>query len=395
MKKVNPKSGLFKLALLSISLLLMIAPQISSVLPLMYSSFPSASRAAVETLSTIPNVGIVIGLILSPFFIKLIGTKLTVMVGLIIVLLMGTFPIYATNYTMILISRFLLGVGIGLFNSLAVSLLSKFYKGDELSTMLGFQNSMGSIGAAFFSFLVGILAVNGWHVTFSIYLAALPILFLFGIVVKLPKNQQFSNSDAHLGVKEENKINSSVIEIAIIMFFMYVFFMPMTFKLPQLAISQKIASVRQVAFISALVTLIGIPVGMGYGFLKKKLHDLILPIGLLLQVIGLLTIAYSINLPILTMAVLILGTGFGLSVPYIFNWLDEVAPKNSVNFATTITLIMVNIGCSVSPTIINWLGSTLGAGTPRSDMTTAAIGMAILLIYSLFHFFQLHKKNKS
>ena len=63
MKKVNPKSGLFKVALLSISLLLMIAPQISSVLPLMYSSFPGVSRAAVETLSTIPNIGIVIGLV--------------------------------------------------------------------------------------------------------------------------------------------------------------------------------------------------------------------------------------------------------------------------------------------------------------------------------------------
>ena len=78
MKKVNPKSGLFKVALLSISLLLMIAPQISSVLPLMYSSFPGVSRAAVETLSTIPNIGIVIGLIISPFLIKLIGDRKSV-----------------------------------------------------------------------------------------------------------------------------------------------------------------------------------------------------------------------------------------------------------------------------------------------------------------------------
>lgn len=392
MKKVNPKSGLFKVALLSISLLLMIAPQISSVLPLMYSSFPDVSRAAVETLSTIPNIGIVIGLVLSPFMIKLIGTKPTVITGLTIAFLAGTYPMYGTSYTLILISRFLLGAGIGLFNSLAVSLLSKFYEGDELSTMLGFQNSMGSVGAAIFSFCVGLLAVNGWHATFAIYLASLPILILFAWVIKLPGNQQNVETDNHLIAKEENKVIASVIEIAIVMFFMYVFFMPMSFKLPQLATSQNIANVSQIAFVSSVVTLIGIPVGMCYGFLKKKIKDSILPIGLFLQVVGLLAIAYSVNLPMLIAAVIVLGAGFGLSVPYIFNWLDEAAPKNSVNFATTITLILVNVGCAASPTIINWLGSTLGTGTPRSDMTMAGIGMAILFCYSIVHYFQIRKK---
>ena len=391
MKKFNPKSGLFKCALLSISLMLMIAPQISSVLPLMYSSFPQVSRAAVETLSTIPNIGIVVGLIISPFLIKLIGTKPTVITGLAIALLAGTYPMYAASYTPILISRFLLGAGIGLFNSLAVSLLSKFYQGNELSTMLGFQNSMGSVGAAVFSFCVGLLAVLGWHATFAIYLVALPVMLLFGFVVSLPNEKSNETGTENSPVKEENKINGSVVEISLIMFFMYVFFMPMTFKLPQLATTQKIANVSQIAFVSSVATLVGIPVGMCYGYLKKKLQDLILPIGLLLQVVGLLALAYASNLPVLVIAVIVLGTGFGLSVPYIFNWLDEAAPRNSVNFATTITLVLVNVGCAASPTIIDWLGSNLGNGSPRADMTMAGAGMIILFCYSLIHYFKVRK----
>lgn len=393
MKKTNSQSGLFKCALLSISLLLMIAPQISSVLPLMYSSFPGVSRAAVETLSTIPNIGIVVGLVLSPFLIKFIGTKPTVITGLLIALLAGTYPMYGASYTPILISRFLLGAGIGLFNSLAVSLLSKFYQGNELSTMLGFQNSMGSVGAAVFSFCVGCLAIYGWHATFAIYLVALPIMILFAAVVSLPHEVKNEAANSHAADKEENKINASVIEIAIIMFFMYVFFMPMTFKLPQLATTQKIANVSQVAFISSIATLVGIPVGMCYGFLKKKLQDLILPIGLFLQVAGLLAIAYAPNLVTLIIAVIVLGTGFGLSVPYIYNWLDETAPQNSVNFATTIILVLVNVGCAASPAIINWLGNTLGNGSPRADMTMAGIGMIILFCYSLVHYFKVRKQH--
>lgn len=256
---------------------------------------------------------------------------------------------------------------------------------------LAFKTRWGSVGAAVFSFCVGLLAVLGWHATFAIYLVSLPIILLFGLVVSLPDEKSSETNTGAPAAKEENKINGSVVEISLIMFFMYVFFMPMTFKLPQLATTQKIANVSQIAFVSSVATLVGIPVGMCYGYLKKKLQDLILPIGLLLQVVGLLALAYASNLPVLVIAVIVLGTGFGLSVPYIFNWLDETAPQNSVNFATTITLVLVNVGCAASPTIIDWLGSSLGNGSPRADMTMAGAGMAILFCYSLIHYFKVKK----
>ncbi len=53
----------------------------------MYHAFPG-----VEMLSTIPNIGIVSGLLISPFLIKLMGEKPTIITGLIITLLVGTFP---------------------------------------------------------------------------------------------------------------------------------------------------------------------------------------------------------------------------------------------------------------------------------------------------------------
>ncbi len=136
---------IFKVSLLSISIFLMMAPTISLALPLMYHAFPGIDKAGVETLSTIPNIGIVIGLLISPFLIKFVGEKITILTGLVVTLLAGTFPMYATAYVPILISRFLIGAGIGLFNSLAVSLIPQFYNNneDEMATMIGFQNIMG------------------------------------------------------------------------------------------------------------------------------------------------------------------------------------------------------------------------------------------------------------
>ena len=53
----------------------------------------------------------------------------------------------------------------------------------------------------------------------------------------------------------------------------------------------------------------------------------------------------------------ITGIGFGFAVPYMYNWLGWAAPQNSVNLATTLVLVMVNVGCFVSPTV---MGSSIG-----------------------------------
>ncbi len=72
MKTKRPQDRLiFMVSLLSVSLFLMIAPQISSALPLMYSAFPGVSAAGVQMLSTVPNFGIVLGLVVSPFLVQL------------------------------------------------------------------------------------------------------------------------------------------------------------------------------------------------------------------------------------------------------------------------------------------------------------------------------------
>lgn len=100
MQEKQPQDHLiFKISLLSISIFLMMAPAISPALPLMYNAFPGVDRGGVETLATIPNIGIVTGLLISPFLIRLVGEKATIITGLIVTLLAGTFPMYATAYT--------------------------------------------------------------------------------------------------------------------------------------------------------------------------------------------------------------------------------------------------------------------------------------------------------
>lgn len=392
MKEKNPQDHvIFKISLLSISIFLMMARAIAPALPLMYHAFPGIDKAGVEMLSTIPNIGIVIGLLISPFLIKLMGEKPTIITGLVITLLAGTFPMYATAYTPILISRFLIGAGIGLFNSLAVSLIPQFYSSNEekLATMVGYQNVMGSLGAALASFLISWLLTISWHAAFAIYFLVIPVLILFILFVPLPSSRQ-KKTDKARKTKEKQTINGKVILIAILMFFIFLFYMPMSFKIPALVVQEKLGTVSEVSALTGVLNLVGIPIGASFGFFFKKLHDKIFPLGFGLVAIGFFIIALASNFVMLSLGCLILGIGFGLGVPYMYNWLDWSAPANSVNLATTIVLVLVNVGCAISPMIINAVTSSAKMG-----LLISAIFFACFSIYAIIHYLRVHKKQSA
>ena len=380
---------IFKVSLLSISLFLMMAPQIASALPLMYHAFPGVDKAGVEMLSTVPNFGIMFGLLISPILVKYLGQKVTILIGLIGTLITGTFPMYCFAYTPILISRFLIGLSIGLFNSLAVSLIPQFYSDDEnkLAQMVGIQNVMGNVGAAIASFLVSYLVTISWHAAFAI-----PALILFTLFVKLPKPEHHKVVTKK---KTSQHVNGSVIKIAILMFLIFTFYMTITFKLPILIVQGKLGSTSQAALVAGFSTLIAIPIGACFGIVFKKIHDLIFPTSYLFVTLGFLGISLAQSMPILLGSIVLLSIGFGLGVPYMYNWLDWSAPVDSVNLATTVVLVLVNIGCFVSPTIIDGITNLCGSSSPRVAMLVSTVAFGLITVYAFIHYLSVHKKSKS
>lgn len=89
----------------------------------------------------------IIMIIASGFIARKIGDKATVTAGLVIAAVFGVIPFFVTNnFWVIMGSRIGLGVGFGLINSLAVSMIAKFFSGDEKATLMGFRSAFESLG---------------------------------------------------------------------------------------------------------------------------------------------------------------------------------------------------------------------------------------------------------
>ena len=128
-------------------------------------------------------------------------------------------------------------------------------------------------------------------------------------------------------------------------------------------------------------TLVGLPVGILYGTFYKKVNRMILPIGLLTVTCGFFVLSIAPNLPVLIAGVLMTGIGFGLSIPYIYTWTAEIAPKNAINISYTLLLITINIGVFCSLLLMNAIAVAFNNYSPAFSMMVASIGFLLLFIF--------------
>ncbi|MEG2253922.1 MAG: MFS transporter [Vagococcus sp.] len=389
---MNKNSVLFKASLLSISLVLVAGPVISSLIPLMQQSFPNQSTSSIELIATIPNFGILIFVLLSNIFIKFLGKKNTVLLGLLIALIAGIVPVFVDNYTVILVSRFLFGAGIGLFNALAVSLITELYDGDEQASLMGLQAAMGSIGSTVLTLLVGYFTRFGWQNSFLVYAITVLPLILFALFVKLPSEAKDTEEKSE---KVKESVNAPTLVLMVFALIVYALFFVVMLKTATHLVETGIGKPETAASILGSITLVGIVVGVAYGKIFKFLKHLVLPIGLLGMGIGFIVIMLANSIAMVTTGAILAGLSFSLAAPFMFMLVGQVAPKNSTNLATGVLLVGINLGVFLSPTINGFLSKLFGMSTAADSFLISGVGLFILSVLSFVVLNTQQKKQKS
>ncbi|HCM88585.1 MULTISPECIES: MFS transporter [Vagococcus] len=390
---MNKNSFLFKASLLSISSVLVAGPVISSLIPLMHESFPSQSMSSIELIATVPNFGILIFVLLSNFIIKFIGKKNTVLLGLAIALISGLIPVFIDNYTVILVSRFFFGAGIGLFNALAVSLITELYDGEQQASLMGLQAAMGSIGSTVMTLLVGYFTRFGWQNSFLVYAISVLPLIMFALFIKLPSDEKSEEFNDNQTQKTKESVNAPTLVLMLFALIVYALFFVVMLKTATLLVETGLGKPETAASILGSITIVGIVVGVFYGKIFKLLKQNVLPIGLLGMGLGFIIILSSSSISMVTAGAIVSGLSFSLAAPFMFMLVGQVAPKNSANLATGILLVGINLGVFLSPTIHGFLGKMTGMTTAADSFLISGLGLIGLSVLS-FVVLSLQKKKQ-
>ena len=390
MTKSRDKAGILKLTILSISLMLSAASAISVTLPMIKNQFPDIAPATVESLVTIPSFTMLIFILLSSFIVKGIGKKKTVMLGLTLAFVGGVIPVFATNFSVIYISRFILGAGTGIYNSLAVSLIGDYFDGETQQKMLGYQTAFATLGSSFATFLAGILVNVAWQYSYLIYFLTLPIVILVALILPSDK-KEVSNQDA-ASSKQKQSVNVLVIFSCIMMFVFFILIMNIFTKTSTLIVELNYTNQGFLGTAFTISSLIGAIGGFVYGHVRSALKQFTPVVALILIGIVYFLIP-SVNS--MLMLTIILSGGMlvvSIFIPYMYDILLPGAPENSTNLAISLAMVSCNLGSFFSPFMVQWLGNLVGNTSTAFSFTLGGIVFVMMAFVFLLRGF---KKNTS
>lgn len=368
----NQKGALQKIAILGISLMLTSSQAINGVIPQMREAL-NISQSQTELLGTAPSITVIIFILLSSYVSDRLGMKRTIISGLILAGIGGILPVFISNFPMVLVSRIILGAGLGLYNSLAVSYISALYTGNTRASLLGMRNSMEAIGQTVLIFLAGVLVNISWTASFSVYALAFPIALLFAW--KVP---------AVTFEKENEEITKEKMNPAVYALVLFAILLVMNSIAISVRFSSIATEINGVGFNAsnylALMPILGIAAGFVFGSVNKVFGNTTMYLGIGFSIVSNLLIAISSgNMVLLLLGLFLSSIPGSWCFPFIFSNLDRMTTKNTVNFATSLIFIGCNIGNFIAPIAMSFAQMITGS----KELTAPFYVFAILLIIVL------------
>ena len=348
------KQFLEKVSILSLSLVLITSFSISSALPAMFDYYQGYSTGQVELLVSLPSFGIMAMLLLNGVLERIFPERLQLTLGLLILSISGTAPFWYQGYYFVFATRLLFGLGVGMLNAKAISIISERYHGKTRIQMLGFRGSAEVVGASILTLAVGQLLAFGWTATFLAYAAGLVVLVLFLLFVP------YGNPEIHESkhqTEEVAKLTRSMLQL--------IFFLAIgaavivctntaiTFRIPSLMIEAGFGDAQLSSLVLSAMQLIGILAGISFSFLISTFKERLLLVAGVTFGIGQIIIALSPSLWVVVAGSILGGFAYSIALTTVFQLISERIPAKLLNKATSYAVLGCSFGASLTPFVLS------------------------------------------
>ena len=303
---------------------------ISPILGDLDKIFPHISDLEIQMLTSAPNLLIIPFVLLSGKITQSKGKIPMLVLGLCIFLACGILYFFAKSIGTLIIISCLLGVGAGLIIPLSTGLIADVFSGEQRTKQLGLSSSITNLTLVFATFIAGWLANFNWHLPFIVYLVPIICLalckFLTASNMKNNSNtvaspQAASSQAATVSpyIKAGQSINKSLLfGIMMVYFFATYTGMIVTFNLSFVLQSYHLNSEDAGTMISLLFLAIMLP-GLFITKVIRVLSDYAIVIGFILITLGLFMIVFFKDIALIAVATFIIGFGYGIIQPMIYN----------------------------------------------------------------------------
>ena len=348
------KQFLEKVSILSLSLVLITSFSISSALPAMFDYYHGYSTSQVELLVSLPSFGIMAMLLLNGVLERIFPERLQLTLGLLILSISGTAPFWYQGYYFVFATRLLFGIGVGMLNAKAISIISERYHGKTRIQMLGFRGSAEVVGASILTLAVGQLLAFGWTATFLAYAAGLVVLVLFLLFVPYGKAEVHeSNHQTEEAVRLTRSMKQLIFFLATVAAVIVCTNTAITFRIPSLMIEAGFGDAQLSSLVLSAMQLIGILAGISFSFLISTFKERLLLVAGVTFGIGQIIIALAPSLWVVVAGSILGGFAYSIALTTVFQLISERIPAKLLNKATSYAVLGCSFGASLTPFVLS------------------------------------------
>ena len=376
------KKLLEKVSILSLSLVLTTSFSISSALPYMFEYYKDLPKSQIELLVSLPSAGIMLTLFLNTFIERFLDERKMIITGLLILSIFGMVPFINQAYPILFLSRFIFGMGVGLINAKAISIISERYHGRERVQTLGFRGSAEVVGTALVTLFVGFLLQFGWTSSFLAYGAGLIVLFLFMTFVPYHQQEESQYTQANHKEplqKEEWKLTIILASVAAMIVLCNV---GVTLRIPSIVAYTFKDQHNSASFILSAMQLIGILAGLTFSGLVHLFKSKLITYAGIAYGFSMMAVALSPTIPLLALSALFSGYTYSTALTMVFQILSAKIPAKRLNQVTSVAVLGCSFGAAITPFALNTIG--LISDSNAFIFTVLGIAMA-LLAFSLLY----------
>ena len=341
------------IGVLSLSFILTSALAVSGSIPAMIEEFSNYSRGNVELLLSVTAFTMMLMIVLSPLIAKYIPERTVVSVGLLIYAVTGIIPVFIQSYPVIFASRIVFGLGTGLVNAKAITMVGERFTGDLQQKLQGIRCSMETLGQTILTLTAGKLLVFGWNYSFLVYAVAFLILIIFLMFVPEKENSFAANTSEPAS---KGKLTSRelpfIVGNALLGFLMVSTNVSLSLRISSYMLETGIGTAADGAMIMSISTFAGFLAGIIFGSMSEKLGKHLLTVSLATGLTGLFVIIIANNFVLVAAGASLVGFCVTCCTSKVFGSLPEHLPSNTLATANACVLVGCNMGSFTAPFLL-------------------------------------------
>ncbi len=327
-----------------------------------------------------PQIIIVLASVLTTLLMRKVNKKTLLIVSGVIFTVGAVGGIAVVDPTYIAAMRALVGLGAGVLNVVAVSMIADLYEdGQTRAKITGYYNAALSLVGMVFSYAGGWMAVAfGWTSVWNIYWLAIPMLAFIILFVPSIKpagaDDEASAQTAKSATKESLGWRFWVMEICWFVLNV-VFGATVLYFLSSYITENALGDASFSGTAAAVKSIVGFLICFAYGWISGKLGRQTNTVSCLIAAVCMIVLVIWPSQFNVLVLMTLAGCCYKISFSYAYSHGFEIVPTTRTDDATAITTAVYGLGSFVSTYYATWIMGVMGTELVTPTWVVAAIAM--------------------